>query len=320
MFAAAPDTIAGESNREGRATMTSGPHLRTAQRPARRAAFRALMAAAFALAAGMPAPLAAQDCEVGKLSDWVSTSTMRDVADQNFECLQRRIEALERERAELARQIEQIENREELATAVYVNRDGRISREGRHLGPATFILTGDRRGRPRSLELDRARVVDMCGDAEGCLISLGLEGVVIGGVPIEAAFSGGACHFHLDPRENDWTLSGRCAEAGLPAGAGGEAEAGHATWGRDGDARPLGGASAEGRVILAFGGACLLAEAQPDTRATSDSEPRFQRDIQPDLFLVTAGAGWEPAGAFPADLLPLGLSDPDFRCSLTIRD
>jgi hypothetical protein len=281
----------------------------------------AILAAILAIPEMPAAQQPAADCTVGKLSDWVTTSTQHEIADENFACLQRRIEALEQERDSLARRLGQLEDRETLAATVYLNRNGEVTRDGRHLGPATFVLTGDRRGRPRSLELDRERIAGMCGDAEGCLISLGLGGIVIGDTPVEAMFAAGPCIFHLDETENAWAVSGHCAEAGLPAPASsGVPEGGRAAWGRDGDARPMGGAMQEGRVILAFGGACLLTEAQPDTRSISADEPRFERDASPDLFLVTTGAGWAPAGPFPADLLPLGLSDPDFQCTLTIRD
>ncbi|HUF86951.1 MAG TPA: hypothetical protein VMM59_06180, partial [Thermohalobaculum sp.] len=76
----------------------------------------------------------------------------------------------------------------------------------------------------------------------------------------------------------------------------------------------------QGRILLAFAGACLLAEAEPDTRSLGSAAPRFARDVQPDLFLVTAGAAWDPTGAFPAAHLPLGPTDPGFECRLTFRD
>lgn len=287
----------------------------------RGAAAGAILAAALGAPAALPAQEPAQDCAVGKLSDWVTTSTQREVADDNFACLQQRLEVLEQERDALVHRLEQLEDRETLAATVYLNRDGEVTRDGRHLGPATFVLTGDRRSRPRNLELDRDRIAEMCGDAEGCLISLGLKGVVIADAAVEAMFFRGPCLFHLDDDENAWAVSGHCAEAGLPApSSAGMGEDGRPAWGRDGDARPMMGASQEGRILLGFGGACLLAESRPYTRSVTAEEPRFERDARPDLFLVTAGAGWEPAGAFPSELLPLGLTHPDFQCSLTIRD
>lgn len=286
------------------------------------AAASALLGAALLLPAAAPAQEPAEDCEIGRLADWVTPSTRFEIADENFACLQRRIEALEEERDALARRIEHLEARDTLAATVYLNRNGRVSRDERHLGPATFVLAGDRRGRPRSLELERSRIVEMCADAEGCLISLGLRGVVIDGEPVAAMFSGGPCAFHLDETENAWAVSGNCADAGLPAPTpAGAPEDGQPAWGRAGDARPFAGAAQEGRILFAFGGACLIAEAVPETRSASAAgEARFARDTSPDLFLVTAGAGWEPAGAFPAALLPLGLTHPDFECSLTVRD
>lgn len=273
--------------------------------------------AAGLLAAGLaapPGPAAAQDCAIGSLDDPISTTRLRDDSNANFACIRQRLEALEAKRAELEQRLQAVERLGAGEPGVYRNEDGRVIRDERHLAPATFVLTGDRQGRPRSLELDRARVLEMCADAEGCLITLGLSGVVVDGAPLRAMFSAGPCQFHLDGEENAWALSGLCAPAGLPGETG---ESGAPVWGRDGDARPLGGTGQAGQVILDLGGACYLAEAQPETRGP---EPGFARDTRPDLFLVTAGAGWDPVGAFPAALLPLGLGDPDFRCSLTIRD
>lgn len=296
--------------------------------PGRRGgAVRGLIAAALALAAAPPGPAAAQGCDVRSLGEVVSTTTMRNESNENFACIRLRLETLETERDELERRLEQVERQGAGEPGVYRKEDGRVIRDERHFAPATFELTGDRGGRPRSLELDRDRVLERCGDAEGCLLTLGLEGVVVDGAPVRAMFAAGPCHFHLDGEENDWVLSGRCPPAGLPAGAaeddgpdaGTPVPAGP-VWGRDGDARPLGDTERAAQVILGFGGACYLAEAEPETRDGAAGGARLARDTRPDLFLVTAGAGWDPGGTFPAALLPLDLGDPDFRCSLTLRD
>lgn len=283
-------------------------------------AARALLAAAVAVIATLPGPASAQDCTLNSLSDWVSSGSMRDVADENFDCLRQRIEALEQERDTLARRIEQLADRNTIAATVYLNRNGRISRDERHLGPATFVLNGDRRGRPKSLELDHDRMVEMCADAEGCLINLGLRGVVIDGEPVAATFSIGPCPFHLDADTNDWALSGSCVATDLPAPLTASADESGPVWGRDGDARPLGDAGGDGQMVLGLGGACLLAESRPNTRRVPGSPPRFERDTRPDFYLVTTGERWAPDGAFPSALLPLERSQPDFQCSLVIRD
>lgn len=283
--------------------------------PCRRIAAGLLTAAtALVLMAAFPGAASAQDCVVRELDEVVSTTELRNDSNANFACIRRRLQALEAKREELERRLAEVERQGAGEPGVYRNENGRVIRDERHLAPATFVLTGDRQGRPRSLELDRARVLEMCADAEGCLITLGLSGVVVDGAPLRAMFSAGPCQFHLDTEENAWVLSGLCAPAGLPGASEGS---GAPVWGRDGDARPLGGTGEASQVILGFGGACYLAEAQPETRRPDSG---FARDTRPDLFLVTAGAGWDPAGAFPAALLPLGLGDPDFRCSLTIRD
>lgn len=285
----------------------------------RRLVAHGLLAFALVFLAAMPGRAEAADCSLQKLQDWIASPTMRQVADENFACLLDRIEALEKDRDALARRLARVPGGAAPAGG-YDNVDGKALPGEPFHAPATFVLTGGRGG-PRSLELDRRRLDEMCGDADGCLLSLGLKGLIFDGKPFEAMFSAGPCAFHLDPKQNAWALSGLCAPADLPnPSAAGTPASGGPTWGRAGDGRPFGGPASEGQVILSLGGACLIAEAQPQSRKPSGAKAHFERDTKPDLFLVTASPTWHPTGPFPSAVLPLRLGGPDFQCSLTIRD
>jgi len=279
---------------------------------------------AAALAAAAPAQVRTDGGSNGGSFEIAQSDYLR----QDVEALRNRVGSLERQLEQLAsaqaRLLAELQELRQAAAATgtaYRSLAGKVDRDERHLGPATFVLPGDRLGRPTDLKLDRALVLEMCGDAEGCLLQLGLEGIVIGGEEVETRFSRGPCSFHLDRETGAWALSGLCAATDLPPlAADAAADPGAPAWGRLGDASPIGGAEQDGRVILGFGGACYLAEAAPERRQVTQQPARLQRDTGRDLYLVAAGAKWDPAQGFPFAYLPLGLTDPLFRCRLTLRD
>jgi hypothetical protein len=278
---------------------------------------------AFALAVNTPDAEAAQP----RPSDTVLDAAQHDQS-QVLDALRERIKELDRQvddltakQDRLTRELRELTEAFAETAMAYRNLDGSIDRNERNLGPATFVLSGDRLGNPTHLKLDRELVLGLCGDAEGCLVELGLDGVVIGGEEVETRFARGPCSFHIDGKTGAWALSGLCSEADLPDPAEDVgADTVRPVWGRSGDAGPIGGTEQDGRIILGFGGACFLAEAAPERRRVTEPEPRFQRDTARDLYLVAAGARWNPKGDFPKRLLPLGLSDPLFHCRLTLRD
>lgn len=308
---------------------------------ARRLAVPGLVAAAAALSA---TPGSAQDCKVEEIVGVTAvTDTLELIAD-NIACLAERVEALRAENATLANRLDVLEDERAAVAASYRNVNGRVDRKERYFGPATFVLTGDRRGRSRSLALDHDLVLAMCADTDGCLVTIGLTGAVIDGEPVETMFATGPCTLHLDAADGTWSVSGLCFDDPLPPDAGApatpadaaqpetapegapEAASGAAAtpaprWGRDGDARPFGDVQTA-LVLLDFAGACFLTEAQPETSrfGASADAPRLARDTDADLFLVSAGAAWDPTGAFPGAYLPMRVTDPDFDCRLTLRD
>ncbi len=315
---------------------------------ARTLALPGLVAAAATLLA---APAPAQDCE---LDDIVATTAVTDTLERvadNLECLAERVAALSAENAALRDRLDVLEDKRAAVAAAYRNVDGAVDRKGRYLGPATFVLTGDRQGRPRSLALDHDLVLAMCADTDGCLVTLGLTGAVIDGEPVETMFATGPCTLHLDADEGTWSTSGLCFEDPLPPAGGAPREPEPAAssegttatdpesgdgedsadarapdaiprTGRDGNARPFGGDEQAAQMLLGFAGACFLAEAPPRTSrfAANATEPELARDTEADFFLVSAGTAWDPTGGFPVAHLPQRVTDPDFDCRLTLRD
>ena len=322
-----------------------------------------LVAVAALLAAGPGTrPAAAQDaapdCKVSEIASTAAvTDTLERLAD-SVACLTERVEALREQNAALRNRLDVVEDERGAVAAAYRNVDGTVDRKDRYFGPATFVLTGDRQGRARSLPLDHDLVLAMCADADGCLVTLGLTGAVVDGEPVETMFATGPCTLQIDAAEGTWSLSGLCAEGPLPPVAGVPAEptgaadapeqpeptdpqadpeatetAGTAAapetaampgpaprWGRDGNARPFGDTAQEARVLLDFAGACFLAEAPPEVSRFGTPQTRFGRDTDADLFLVSGGTGWDPTGAFPVAHLPMRVTDPTFECRLTLRD
>lgn len=319
----------------------------------RRLALACLLAGVAAYA-GLPVPAPAQDCELEALAAPYATAETLDILGQNIACLERRLEAVREENAALRGRVDVLEDARGAVAAAYRNRDGEVDREGRYLGPATFVVSGDPRGGPTSLPLDHDRVLAMCGDADGCLASLGLAGALVDGEPVETMFATGPCVLHL-AADGTWSLSGACAEGGFPpasaaadaADDGGPAEPAEAAatadkaeasdaaataepprpvappaaflWGRDGDAARFGDAQ-RGRILLGFAGACFVSEAAPETARFGTAPPRFDRDTEADLFLVAAGRNWDPTDTFPAAQLTARGTAPFFDCRLTLRD
>lgn len=281
-----------------------------------------LLMLAISIFIGDPGAVLAKDRAGATFNVAKSDQTLQlDALQNRIRHLNRRIDELTAEKDRLATEFQELEEFLSPTATAYRNTDGKVDRDERHLGPATFILSADRMGKPRSLELDHALMIEMCGDAEGCLATFGLTGVVIAEEVVEAMFTGRPCGLHLDRTEGTWALSGSCASADLPLrDVEGAPGTGHPAWGRDGDAKPLDSAKWDTRLIFSFGNACFLSEAAPKLPSGAASQARLNRDTKRGLFLIAAGTKWDPTGEFPSDLLPMSLRDPTYQCRLTIRD
>lgn len=278
---------------------------------------------AFLLISAIPAAGHAQDCRIRGIDRGASIDQIRLRAEANFKCLEIHVDALRATQRELRAEIEALKAGAAPARSVTAFRDTDGTRDdgGRFIGPATFILSGDRLGKPASRELDASQVAALCGDEDGCLVTLGVDRVVIDGEQIQTRFSRGPCSFHIDAETGTWGLSGPCAAGHLPAGGIEPEQASQGvTWGRDGDTVPLGNGRRDGRVVFALANACLVAESPPQRPSLTRTEARLQRDARRDLYLIAAGTEWAPTGNFPSEALTPGRTDPPFRCRLTLRD
>ncbi len=235
-------------------------------------------------------------------------------SEANLIDLGERVRALELERDRLDGELEAMRQLVWPTIWHYRNVDGRAERSERYLAPATFVLSGSMRGTAKAQPLDPAILLDLCADTDGCVVRMGLEGLVLADEDVEAVFLGAPCGLDLDRKTGDWALAADC-----PGASAGDAGADGWIWGRDGDDEPLGQGITEGRVILSFGNACFLAEARP-RGGLGPADAGLQRDTNQDLFLITAGPGWDPRWPFPEHLLPTGPGESPFSCHLTIRD
>jgi len=223
--------------------------------------------------------------------------------------LGRTVRALREEVATLRDRLETVEEAQRAALTPHLDVDGRVSSGEPRVAPATVRLGADPRGGAASRALD-AEVLDRrCGDADGCLVSLGLAGVMEEGTPLEASLTLGPCILHLDDTRGAWAVSGGCA------GSDGGRVPGRR--GRDGDGSGFSAGDGEARLLLDLAGVCLFAEAPPTRLRRLDAPPELEPDRTRGLFLVATGVDWHLGGGFPTDLLAPGTR---FDCELTLRD
>lgn len=223
--------------------------------------------------------------------------------------LGRIVRALREEVATLRDRLDAMEEAQRAALAPHLDIDGRVSSGEPRVAPAIFRLGADPRGGAASRALDADVLDRRCGDADGCLVSLGLAGVIEGGTPIEASVTLGPCILHLDDTRGAWAVSGGCdaSDDGRVPGR----------WGRDGAGAGFSAPDREARLLLDLAGVCLFAEAPPTRLRRLDAPPELEPDRTEGLFLVATGVDWHLGPGFPTDMLPPGAR---FDCELTLRD
>ncbi|MEL6544470.1 MAG: hypothetical protein AAFQ82_07575 [Myxococcota bacterium] len=187
------------------------------------------------------------------------------------------------------------------------------------------VTAGDTSGAPVSVAVDHSRFTNLCGDGDGCDVSLGAQRVMmdLGGGTLRAINSlrtGGTCKMYYDTADKSWTLANNCTmwlqslrkdegtgnfvDAGefrtySPSNAFGfDASSDGATDTLDGSALPI--------MSYLFG--CYFAEAGPTTDG-------FQEDTDDGFHLILAGSAWAD---YPATRFPI--TDPNRACVLLIED
>ncbi|WP_200683662.1 hypothetical protein [Paracoccus caeni] len=207
-------------------------------------------------------------------------------------------------------------------------------------------VNGSANAGPVSVPIDMERFVQICGDADGCLLTLGatrfrqqIDGLTDESYILQVPLQGAPCRFFWDVQTRGWSLSQACiATYGLYAYAGvypfGSYQFSRAYQvyeygnfyghddsqiGSDVDTLPLN--------IMSFKGACFLSEAPPD-------RDRRGGHLLPDdpqatgtgdgLYLIASSPDWDDTGAYPkADRggrSPWPEDDPLRQCVLIAED
>lgn len=252
------------------------------------------------------------NCEIRRPSGTQQGLGPNSIAHDNIICLDRRLKDLRAEARALERRIEEIEQFQDAVAETIRDETAaepeRIRRP--QSAPVTFLLTSASRRRPESLALDPEIIARFCADADGCLLTLGLHGVVEGRSRFEAVLSHGPCSFHIDAETGAWALDPGCADPGSGADRLGPR-------GRDGDGATFSDRDRGAEILLGIMGACLLTEGRPARRVTVSGPPGLEMDTTRGLHLLAATPDWDPQRRFPEALLPPGAP---FDCRLTLRD
>ncbi|MEM6730859.1 MAG: hypothetical protein AAF658_04850, partial [Myxococcota bacterium] len=189
-------------------------------------------------------------------------------------------------------------------------------------------VTGNTDGSPSSLAVDHDRFTALCGDGDGCDVSLGGSRFLVDGdndpitppQPLASLGTGGACKMFYDTASGSWSLENGCAlwrQRVVPnvAGTGFELPTDPLQRGF----KPYSPSSSFGfdsqglsRPVLSYSFACYFSEAGP--RAAGDGTG-FVDDTDPGFHLVMAGSDWAdyPTSSFP-------VADADRACILLIED
>jgi hypothetical protein len=172
-----------------------------------------------------------------------------------------------------------------------------------------------------SLDIDHAKLVELCGDRDGCTVSLGVGRWRNGADVIDTTLVGAPCKMFINPVNNTWAVSTACTQwyatwtpnnDGAPtwnsASPGFYAPYYTSTYGEDG--------TAPANVVL-HNRACYFAESAPDV--SPDHEPAaFLADGSPGMYLVASHPTW--AGAYYVGDAFWDSDDPDRACELIIED
>lgn len=157
---------------------------------------------------------------------------------------------------------------------------------------------------PTALPVDDAPFWALCADADGCTLTLGTTGWVVGGRTMRAPYTGGPCRFFLTTHDGQrhWAVDESCTvfhalkdvSTGCPNGEcptlpGFYARYFSARFGIDGDAPTA--ASDTSHLVLNFERTCALAESAPDATTPGGYQP----DDASGFFLIASSPSWGPS-------------------------
>lgn len=223
----------------------------------------------------------------------------------------------------------------------YVYENGNSSSTSIAGGKMVIVVNGSNNTSPVSRPVDMDRLISLCGDVDGCTITMGATRFRTQAVTEyiqEAPLQGAPCRFFYT-KSKHWSLSQACVaiyglfkwsavnkkyefdrayqiyEYGNSFGTDDSGSASNA----DPDGQPLN--------ILSFKGACYLAESAADTQKGGGRLlPDDPKDVSNGrgLHFIASSPSWDYPGSYPKDdqgvqrVWPA--NDPERQCILIVED
>lgn len=154
--------------------------------------------------------------------------------------------------------------------------------------------------------VDDAKLLALCGDEDGCTISIGIthwHSLIVEPVrmPIDAPDFTEGCRFAINPVSRRWVVARPCDDYSQ-----------YNKFGEDGLEEFQG--EADNLVVMAFRHACYFAESPPNLVVNNEVE----LDINPGFYFFTGSRAWSTQ--FPTAGLPWkGAHNSPFACTLVIE-
>ena len=214
----------------------------------------------------------------------------------------------------------------------HVYDNGTLSRSAMSGGKMVIRVNGSTSNDPAFNKVDMTRFRDLCGDDDGCQLTLGATGFrPVNSLPIDQRrrigepLIGGPCRFFYNKKSGEWSLSQSCVAVFMimkSTDQGWVYDRPYAqyeyssTFGNDDSL--TNGADKDGQslIIMSFKGVCYLTEAAPDI---SGGKGQLHKDDAGDvstgvgLYLVASTPAWDYPGVYPTGARgesPWPASDP----------
>lgn len=189
------------------------------------------------------------------------------------DCMNKAVATLERDNADLKKELEKIQASLSKFPGEFRNEDGRVTRSGGDsLVHATFSTGARRREAAAALGIDQKALEALC--AVGCTINLMLSAEGLRKSDPPPVFADATCTLRYTAKSGAWSQGGGCGDA---------------VSGVDGDGKPPGGSG--GEIIGSAGEACILADSEP-ARGVSPDGQLLNADRAKGLYLIAAPALW----------------------------
>ncbi len=206
--------------------------------------------------------------------------------------------------------------------------DGNCQRVTNVASPARMVITVAVKGTPAATEtnqvaIDDTAFMDICGDADGCDVSVGVSGILRTSTAqvMDVPWSGGTCHLFvregvgIDGLERHWSVANDCINIYASNGTQGQATKPTPlveyvrylthNFGIDGNGEINNG------KVLEYYKACLLTTSAPDV--SGDTSGPLTADAAKGFHFIAVGDDW---------FLPreTSLTNVQHTCTLVLRD